>query len=56
MTVWWHEGGRADGALLSLVDKTTAFHLILLIIDWLWLVRGINGSKNWIRVRSPDLF
>lgn len=54
----WLPGGMKTAVLtvLSLVNKTTAFHLILLIIEWLWLVGGINGSKNWIHVLSPDLF
>ncbi len=56
MTVWWHDGSGADSALLSLVNKPTAFSLILLIIDLLWLVRVINGSKNWTHILSPDLF
>lgn len=43
-------------SVLCLVDKTTVFHLILLIIDWLRLVGGLNGSKNWIHILSPDLF
>lgn len=41
--------------VLSLVNKTTAFNDIL-VIDLLWLVRDIKGSKNVIHVLSPDLF
>lgn len=43
-------------SVLCLTDKTTMFHLIPLIIDWLRLVGGFNGCKNWIHFLSPDLF
>ncbi len=54
--LWLSGGMKTALTVLCLVDQTTAFHLILLVIDWLWLVWGINGSKNWIHVLSPDLF
>lgn len=41
--------------ILCLVDKTTVFPLILLIIEWLRLLRGINRSQNWIHILSPEL-
>lgn len=45
-------GGMATMVLrvLCLLDDTSVFQLILLIIDWSGLIRGINESKNWIHI------